>query len=252
MCSEKTCLLQLGPDQVATVRASRMVHQVLDDMLVTHQELIDPAAAAPTVPSLTPAAVPSDTAAATTLPPSAAAAASPSQGSPATATAAAAPLQGTHPTPTPEPSGLAVNSSPQSALSSSSAAGFPPGRLSVQHEAPWNLRKLQQGRSPSDATFAYTNRGTGVRVYMLDTVRHNSCVHRSTGLSNCALSVLFSCSPPRSHQQPIQQPATRKPADYKPRTFKAAFTSCHGVLPVCFLAVGSWGACYELNRSLKT
>lgn len=199
--------MQLGPDQVATVHASTTVLQVLDDTLVTHQQLADPAASAPTAAasptssSLTPAAGPSESTAATPLPASAAAAVSPFQGSPASATAAAAPLQGTRPNPTPEPSGLAVSSSPQLALSSSSAADFPPGRLSVQHEAPWNLRKLQQGRSPSDSTFAYTNRGTGVHVYMLDTVGPHLCALNSAALFSTDLPALFPCTHSSSQQQ---------------------------------------------------
>lgn len=213
--SKKTCCLQLGLDQVATARADAKVHQVWDDTLVTHQQLTNPAASAPTAAAgpassvPTPAAAPSDTTAAAVLPASATAAASPLQGSPANATVAA-PLQGTNATVTPEPSGLAVTSSPQSAPSSSSAADFPPGRLSVQREAPWNLRKLQQGHSPSDTTFAYTNHGTGVHVYMLDTVGHLSCARNNAGLSRCDLSAFFPCSHSSSHQQPTHQTTTRQ------------------------------------------
>ena len=170
-----------------------MVLQVLDDTLVTHQQLTNPAASAPTAAAsatsslLTPAAGPSDSTAATSPP--------------ASAAAAVSPLRGTHPTPTPEPSGLAVSSSPKLALSTSPAADFPPGRLSVQHEAPWNLRKLQQGRSPSDSTFAYTNRGTGVHVYMLDTVGPYSCTCNIAALSNSDLPALSPCTQSDGQQQ---------------------------------------------------
>ena len=42
--------------------------------------------------------------------------------------------------------------------------------LRVQQGAPWNLARLSRAGRQADSSYSYTSDGTGVRVYVLDTV----------------------------------------------------------------------------------
>ena len=43
--------------------------------------------------------------------------------------------------------------------------------LTTQQAAPWNLARIAQPDLPLDGLYKYASDGTGVRVYVLDTVR---------------------------------------------------------------------------------
>jgi len=43
--------------------------------------------------------------------------------------------------------------------------------LSVQHNPPWNLDRIDQKSRPLDDKYEWTNNGANVNVYVLDTVR---------------------------------------------------------------------------------
>ena len=43
--------------------------------------------------------------------------------------------------------------------------------LTVQSAAPWNLNRIAQPGLPLNGQYKYASDGTGVRVYVLDTVR---------------------------------------------------------------------------------
>ena len=43
--------------------------------------------------------------------------------------------------------------------------------LTTQQAAPWNLNRIAQPDLPLDGLYKYASDGTGVRVYVLDTVR---------------------------------------------------------------------------------
>ncbi len=43
--------------------------------------------------------------------------------------------------------------------------------LTVQQSAPWNLNRIAQPDLPLNGLYKYASDGTGVRVYVLDTVR---------------------------------------------------------------------------------
>ena len=42
--------------------------------------------------------------------------------------------------------------------------------LTVQKDAPWNLNRISQPDLPLNGQYKYASDGTGVRVYVLDTV----------------------------------------------------------------------------------
>ncbi len=58
--------------------------------------------------------------------------------------------------------------------------------LTTQQAAPWNLARIAQPDLPLDGLYKYASDGTGVRVYVLDTVR-------SDAAATDPLCVLLSC-----------------------------------------------------------
>ena len=55
--------------------------------------------------------------------------------------------------------------------------------LTTQQAAPWNLARIAQPELPLDGLYKYASDGTGVRVYVLDTVR----LHAAAAATLCTL-----------------------------------------------------------------
>ena len=47
--------------------------------------------------------------------------------------------------------------------------------LTVQKNAPWNLARLDHPTLGTETSYSYSSDGTGVHVYVLDTVPYNHC-----------------------------------------------------------------------------
>lgn len=174
--------LQLNTEQYTVMKADKVVQSVTTDTRVVHQQVSSPSAA-PTATTAssssataTPAATPQATRAGspTTTPSSTTAAtATPAATTASTSTAAAAAPQVADTSSTVPSAGTVANSSTAANATNAAAAGDTVTRVSTlqtQMKAPWDLDTIDQASLPLDGKYEYTNDGTGVNVYILDTV----------------------------------------------------------------------------------
>ncbi len=163
--------LQLTTEDYAAMLSDSKVSQVIADSAVTHQQLGPAAATAsstaatPTPPAPPAAATAGSTATTTT----------PSITTAATASTAAAPVSPPGMTDTaatlPAAGEAAANASTASNSAFNGTIAMHSSELSVQHNPPWNLDRIDQKSRPLDDKYEWTNNGANVNVYVLDTVR---------------------------------------------------------------------------------
>ena len=178
----KRVLLQLNSEQYTVMKADKVVQSVTTDTRVVHQQVSSPSAA-PTATTAssssataTPAATPQATTAASLITPSPATAATATPAAtaiPSSTAAAAAPSVADTSSTVPS-AGTVANSSTAANATGAAAAGGGVTRVSTlqtQLKAPWDLDTMDQISLPLDGKYEYTNDGTGVNVYILDTVR---------------------------------------------------------------------------------
>ena len=161
--------MQLNSDQYKAMKADNVVQDVLTDTRVIHQQVSSPT----TAPAATTSSSPSTTAASAASPlattaSTTAATATPSATTAASTAAAAAPE--TADTSATVPSAGTTANSSMAANSTSGASVTRVSTLRVQQDAPYDLDIIDQASLPLDGKYEYTNDGTGVNVYMLDTV----------------------------------------------------------------------------------
>lgn len=162
------------------MQADSMVASVSVDTRIVHQQVSSPSAA-PTASSssatATPAASPQPTTAGSTASPAVtspttAAAATPAATALSSSTAAAAAPEAADTSSTVPSVGTVANSSETPNGTSTAAGGTvtPISTLQTQLMAPWDLDDMDQVSPPLDGKYEYTNDGTGVNIYILDTV----------------------------------------------------------------------------------
>ena len=209
-------VLQLNADQYKVMQADKVVQSVSTDTRVVHQQVSSPSSA----PTATAASSPPATAAAAAAPQAttSGSAASPATTSPTTAatpaataitssTAAAAAPAAADTSSTMPSAGTVANSS-TTANAEGEAAGGTVTRVStlqVQMKAPYDLDIIDQADLPLDGKYEYTNDGTGVNVYVFDTVSAQASCEAACKCARCKsytqkCSDIASCSACCLHQ----------------------------------------------------